>query len=518
MPDPAASLTSRSHLWIGAFLFVLALAGGWWFTDFVVATGTRLESTRVSSLATTAAAALDAERIAQLQGDGRDVGTPALAAVRAELHRVRAVNPDFRFVYLMRPVGGGSDRMLFLADAEPSDSPDYSAPGDVYDGPSMELLRVFQTGRPEIQAPYRDRWGYWVTSVAPVTDARSGAVLAVLGMDVNADAWAATVARYRAFALAISALVASLVLLFTLGLHLQKRAQQGLRLADVVVRNTREGIVVLDPGLRIETVNPGFERITGFAAADVLGRTPDVLAAQALDSDALQHMRSSLRASQQWEGLLWARRKNGETYPLEASLDAVRDAAGNVARHVMVFRDVTVQKQLEDRLRELSATDALTLVANRRTFDEALEREWHRAMRSNLPVSLVMADIDFFKAFNDVYGHVAGDACLQQVAAAIAAGVQREGALVARYGGEEFAVILPATDADAAREVAERIRRQVEGLAIPHSGNPGGGCVTISMGLSTRTPPQTADFVSLMQSADKALYRAKESGRNAVSS
>ena len=88
----------------------------------------------------------------------------------------------------------------------------------------------------------------------------------------------------------------------------------------------------------------------------------------------------------------------------------------------------------------------------------------------------------------------------------------------ARYGGEEFAVILPATDAVAAREVAERIRRQVEGLAIPHSGNPGGGCVTISMGLSTRTPPQTADFVSLMQSADKALYRAKESGRNAVSS
>jgi len=139
-------------------------------------------------------------------------------------------------------------------------------------------------------------------------------------------------------------------------------------------------------------------------------------------------------------------------------------------------------------------------------------------MRSNSPVSLVMADIDYFKPYNDLYGHVAGDGCLQKVAAAIAAGVQHDGALVARYGGEEFAVILPATDAGAAHAVAERIRRHVEALAIPHAGNPGVGHVTISMGLSTRTPPQTADFVSLMQSADKALYRAKESGRNAVSS
>jgi diguanylate cyclase (GGDEF)-like protein/PAS domain S-box-containing protein len=518
MPDPASPLTSRSHLWAGGVLFLLAIAGGWLFTDFVVRTGSRLESARVRSLATTAAAALESDRIALLTGTAADTGTPALAAVRAELARVRAVNPDFRFVYLMRPTAAAPDKMVFLADAEAVSSPDYSAPGDVYDGPSTELVRVFRTGVSEIQAPYRDRWGYWVTSAAPVTDARSGKVLAVLGMDVNADAWLATEARYRAFALAISGLVAALVLLFTLGLHLQKRAQAGLRLADVVVRHTREGIVVLDRDLRIESVNPGFERITGFARADVLQQTPAVLAAQAGDSDVLQHLRSSLAASQQWEGLLLARRRNGDSYPLEGSLDAVRDSNGDIVRHVMVFRDVTVQKQLEERLRELSATDALTLVANRRTFDETLEREWHRAMRSNSPVSLVMADIDFFKPYNDIYGHVAGDRCLQQVASAIAAGVQREGALVARYGGEEFAVILPGTDETAAREVAERVRRHVEALAIAHTGNPDTGRITISMGTSTRTPPQTADFISLMQSADMALYRAKEGGRNTVAS
>ena len=518
MPHPASPLASRSHLWLGALLLVLALIGGAWFTQFVVQTGTELETARVQSLASTAAAALEADRIAQLSGDAGDAGTPVLAAVRAELQRVRAVNPDFRYVYLMRPVAAAPDTMLFLADAESVSSPDYSAPGDVYDGPSMELVRVFRSGRAEIQAPYRDRWGYWVTAAAPVVDPRSGAVIAVLGMDINANAWLATEARYRAFALAISGLVAALVLLFTLGLHLQKRAQDGLRLADTVVRHTREGIVVLDQDLRIEQVNPGFERITGFPAAEVLHKTPDLLVDNADDTDTLQHLRSSLATSQQWAGLLLAKRRNGDSYPLEGSLDAVRDDRGKVVRHVMVFRDVTVQKQLEDRLRELSATDGLTLLANRRTFDETLEREWQRAMRSNSPVSLVMADIDHFKPYNDLYGHIAGDRCLQQVAGAIAAGVQREGALAARYGGEEFAVILPGADEATARDVAERIRRHVEALALVHAGNPAQGHVTISMGISTRTPPQTEDFIGLMQSADKALYRAKEGGRNTVAS
>jgi diguanylate cyclase (GGDEF)-like protein len=111
---------------------------------------------------------------------------------------------------------------------------------------------------------------------------------------------------------------------------------------------------------------------------------------------------------------------------------------------------------------------------------------------------------------------VAGDRCLQQVATAIAAGVRMEGAMVARYGGEEFAIILPHADEATAQQLAESLRRRVEALGIAHAGNPEGGRVTVSIGISTRTPPLAADFVSLMQSADQALYRAKEGGRNAV--
>jgi diguanylate cyclase (GGDEF)-like protein/PAS domain S-box-containing protein len=539
MSNSRSRFAARAHLWLGALLAILVLVCGWHFTRFVTSTGEQLERTRIQALAVTAASTLDPASVLALHGGPADIGKGGFEGLRSTMKRIREENPGFRFVYLMRPAPGAPDQMIFLADAEPADSEDYSAPGDVYDGPSEVLSAAYRDGRPAVEDPAHDEWGYWVTGIAPVRDVRTGAVVAVLGMDVDANSWLAALARYRAFALAITALVLSLVLLFTLGLHLQRRAaarievindrlaeqldaleraQHGLLLADVVVRHTHEGIIVLDAELQVESVNPGFERITGFPAGEVLGQSLQALESQELEADIVQHIRSSLVQADQWEGTLWGRRHDGSSYPLEASLDVVRDKAGVVQHHVVVFRDVTVQKQLEDRLRQLSATDGLTLVANRRAFDETLERVWQRAMRNNEPVSLIMADIDMFKPYNDIYGHLNGDHCLQQVASTIAASVRRDDALVARYGGEEFAVILPGTDEACAREIAERIRDRVESLAIPHAGNPAADHVTISMGTATLTPPQTADFVSLMESADSALYRAKDAGRNTVAS
>jgi diguanylate cyclase (GGDEF)-like protein/PAS domain S-box-containing protein len=517
---------------LGLLLLVLAGFAGWFFTGFVTRTGDQLERLRVESLASTAAASFKAERVQMLQGQASDSHTSGFNNLRDQLKRVRDVNPDFRFVYLMRPKPDNPERMIFLADAEAVDSPDYSAPGDIYDGPSDALFRVYRTGKPAIEYPYRDRWGYWVTSVAPIKDLASGKVVAVLGMDIKADSWIATHTRYRNFAIAISGLLAVVVLLFLLGLFLQEKsalqlarqlrelehAQEGLRLADVVVKHTGEGITVLDANLKIQSVNPGFERITGFIADEVLGKSPQMLEAPEHNADIFVQIRSNLQSGDHWEGTLWAKRKNGDTYPMEANVDVVHADDGAVLHHVMVFHDATVQKQLEDRLRELSATDGLTLVANRRMFDEVLEREWHRAMRNNEPVSLIMADIDMFKSYNDLYGHMAGDECLRNVAQAISESAQRGGDLVARYGGEEFAVILPNTHEAAAREIAEKIRLAVVKLAIVHAGNAVTRQITISLGISTRVPPQTSDFIGLMQSADQALYRAKEGGRNSVAS
>lgn len=170
-------------------------------------------------------------------------------------------------------------------------------------------------------------------------------------------------------------------------------------------------------------------------------------------------------------------------------------------------------EQLEEanrRLEELSFLDALTDVANRRQFEQILDLEWRRAVRSTAPLSLILADIDHFKQFNDKYGHQAGDRCLRDVATLLDSIVQRAGDQVARYGGEEFAAMLPETDAEGAEKIAERMRRAVEGLET------GGGKVTVSIGVATMVAGETRTAESLVAAADAALYDAKRAGRNAV--
>jgi diguanylate cyclase (GGDEF)-like protein len=164
-------------------------------------------------------------------------------------------------------------------------------------------------------------------------------------------------------------------------------------------------------------------------------------------------------------------------------------------------------------LQRLSATDPLTGLANRRRFDEQLEVEWRRALRTGQPLALVAADIDRFKAYNDALGHPAGDACLARVAGALAGGGQRAGDLAARVGGEEFALLLPSTDRGHAAEIAERVRAAVAALAIAHPASPDGGRVTVSVGAaSARRGEESA--ARLLERADRALYRAKQAGRN----
>lgn len=178
------------------------------------------------------------------------------------------------------------------------------------------------------------------------------------------------------------------------------------------------------------------------------------------------------------------------------------------------------RERAEAELSVLASTDGLTGLANRRTFDKALEAEWHRAARHDTPLSLLLMDLDQFKRFNDHYGHQAGDQCLQTVARILSDTIKRPGDLVARYGGEEIAVLLPATDAAGACMVAESVRSAVEALAIPHSGNQPECVLTISIGMATLKPAfelLNANPKMLVTLADQALYQAKLNGRNRVS-
>lgn len=177
-------------------------------------------------------------------------------------------------------------------------------------------------------------------------------------------------------------------------------------------------------------------------------------------------------------------------------------------------------RELEEanrRLELLSTIDSLTEAANRRQFDHVLDAEWRRCARTGLPLALLMLDIDHFKPFNDGYGHVTGDVCLKKVAGVLRRLVQRAGELVARYGGEEFAVLLPGSDAPHARELAETMRLEVELLAIPHAHSKVAPVVTISAGVAAMIPIYGNTPGELVAASDRALYQAKQTGRNRVS-
>jgi diguanylate cyclase (GGDEF)-like protein len=173
------------------------------------------------------------------------------------------------------------------------------------------------------------------------------------------------------------------------------------------------------------------------------------------------------------------------------------------------------QRAASETLALLATIDALTSLANRRSFDDALGREWRRCARSQTSLSLAMIDIDFFKEFNDAYGHVAGDACLRQVAQAIADRIKRPGDLAARYGGEEFALVLPDSDAVGSFKLSESVCAGMLDLAITHEGS-SLGYVTVSIGVATIVPDVEDDPQGLLRSADAMLYEAKHNGRNRV--
>lgn len=176
--------------------------------------------------------------------------------------------------------------------------------------------------------------------------------------------------------------------------------------------------------------------------------------------------------------------------------------------------EVEKQKRTSELLETVSKTDSLTGIANRRYFDERISQEYSRHSRTGNPLSLIMLDIDHFKMFNDTYGHIKGDACLKKVAQAIQTRVNRSTDMVARYGGEEFACILPDTNNQAAIMIAERIRRAISDLEIPHITSPVENRVTASLGVVSTTCNHTVNLSKLIEFADQQLYTAKESGRN----
>lgn len=297
----------------------------------------------------------------------------------------------------------------------------------------------------------------------------------------------------------------------------RKKAEEKLRLAASVFASTTEGIVVTDANGVILSVNPAFEQITGYSAAQAQGTTICTLRSEKYNQEFYDHVWSRIYQEGFWKGEIWDQRENGEEFALNITINAIHDENGYIRQYATIFSDITERKKMEEQLLDLSMRDGLTGIFNRRTFDRELEIEWRRSTRTKTPFSLIIIDIDYFKKYNDTYGHQKGDACIKAVAEIIAGSVHRPGDVTARYGGEEFVVLLPMTSSMDAISIAETMRRKVAALNITHEASKTGDVLTISAGVATVFPEKGKLPETVIRLADQALYTAKREGRNRVS-
>lgn len=290
---------------------------------------------------------------------------------------------------------------------------------------------------------------------------------------------------------------------------------------------------VLDANRRVTVWNHACERLTGIPAAEMIGTSDHWRGFYSEKRNCLADV-VILKQHDQLDTLYAAHTSPGpfgfglhaenwcvmpmigERRYLAVDSGPIYDDHGNLVAIVETLRDMTDQKIAEMALHNLAALDGLTGVANRRTLDEKLQLEWKNCQRAATPLAFILGDVDYFKPFNDTYGHQKGDDCLRAVANTLSRAVFRPADLVSRYGGEEFAVIMPNTDINGAHAVAERICEAVRLLDIPHSASKICPSVTMSLGVGAIIPSSDSSPAQLVGAVDAALYQAKRAGRNCV--
>ena len=294
-------------------------------------------------------------------------------------------------------------------------------------------------------------------------------------------------------------------------------AQNGAEQFRMLAENVSDIIIRLDLQGAHQYVSPSSLDILGFPPEEVTGSDKFGCFAHPDDQPVVAAALATLLAGTEQVTVDYrAMKKTGGTAWIEARIRLVRDAVtGAPSEMIALARDVTLRYATELELKRLATTDGLTALANRRTFDEALDLEWRRAMRTNERIALLMLDADYFKQYNDRYGHPAGDAVLRMIASILGDQVRRPGDLPARYGGEEFVLLLPGSDMDGAVVIAERIRNDIKRRAVPHETSPLKH-VTVSIGVASCLVMANDETRTVLQQADRALYLAKRTGRDRV--
>ncbi|MGF1761037.1 EAL domain-containing protein [Photobacterium sagamiensis] len=287
--------------------------------------------------------------------------------------------------------------------------------------------------------------------------------------------------------------------------------ERQLSRAKVVFDNTSECILITDNNNRIISVNHAFERTTGYKQHELLGLSPSVLSSGLHDKEYYQSLWLSLQTKGCWKGEVWNRRKSGEIYPEETSINVIKDSDGSVVNYVAVFRDISHWKKAEEQLTFFAYYDALTGLVNRRSFTERVEKQSKQVKMNNQVFAILFIDMDDFKSINDLYGHDFGDRVLAQIADRLKL-IFPEHDNICRYGGDEFSVLLPNVNAEQASELAQEVNRAI---AEPINIDDIEVNTTVSIGISAY-PDSGLTHHALLKNADYAMYNMKGQGRNGV--
>jgi diguanylate cyclase (GGDEF)-like protein/PAS domain S-box-containing protein len=289
-----------------------------------------------------------------------------------------------------------------------------------------------------------------------------------------------------------------------------KKSEVELKLAASVFDSISEGVMIVGADETVVSVNSAFTDITGYAAEEMMGRVPRVLDAAHHEPTEYEAMRTALESTDHWEGEVWERRKDGDTYMAWQSISMIRGADGKAARYVSVFSDITARWKTNERTKHLALHDPLTGLPNRHLLLERLDQSMARAQREGRNLALFFVDLDGFKSINDQWGHAAGDEVLKFVANTLL-DILRTTDTVARLGGDEFVLLLenPANQ----EEVANLAERVIAAIQLPPSLQQTDSRIGASIGIAM-LGVHAKSVDQLMKNADSAMYAAKAAGKN----
>ena len=289
-----------------------------------------------------------------------------------------------------------------------------------------------------------------------------------------------------------------------------EQANERLELFARMFDNSGEAMMITGADRCILMVNPAFEQITQYRAAEVVGKNPKLLSSGKQTADFYKFMWATIEASGQWSGEIWNRRKNGEVYPEWLSIGVVKNAKGQIINYISLFSDITKRKEAERRIEFLAHYDILTRLPNRALFADRMKHALLLASRSNSKVGLMFLDLDKFKSINDTLGHLAGDQLLQSVAARLLSCV-RQSDTVCRQGGDEFLILLE--EIGSVADIDQIAHKIMAAMSVAHQLE--NEKIIVSFSIGAAIYPDDADEVeSLVHCADQAMYLAKSSGRN----